>query len=87
MFKDLKTWKIWASFLQQFGVSKYVAIILDTVGPLNIVGAQIMHIGYPLFKIMIPESHLSAMIELMEDQNKIDRFTEMLREEIIIEQP
>jgi len=87
MFKDLKTWKIWASFLQHWGISKYVAIILDTVKPLNIIGAQIMHIGYPLLKSVIPEVHLRSMVELLEDQNKLSCFTEILREDKLIEQP
>jgi len=87
MFEDLKTWKIWASFLQHWGVSKYVAIILETVGPMNIIGAQVMYVSYPLFKAIIPEVHLMAMTKLLEDQYKRNSFIELLREDTVVEQP
>ena len=41
-------WRVWANQLHMWGVNDLVATLLEALGPLTILGAQLVYIGQPL---------------------------------------
>jgi len=78
--KDQQIWRIWANFLQQWGVESWVASILEAFGPLAIMGAQAIYISQPLLSHVLPEDHLEALARMFEDTQQAQAFVEFLRE-------
>ena len=77
---DQDIWRVWASYLQRWGVEEWVASILETTGPLTIIGAQVVYIGKPLLGHALPEGHLSALARVLEDPSSTQDFVHYLRE-------
>ena len=73
-------WKVWASYLQQWGLDETIASSLEALGPLTILGAQMIYIGQPLFSFALPKTHLKAMSNMLEDSTRTRDFVQYLRE-------
>jgi hypothetical protein len=80
MQADRHIWRIWASKLHRWGLSDWVATILEAAGPLTILGAQLIYMGEPLIKSPDSSSHLSALANLLEDGGQRSAFAAYLRE-------
>ena len=80
MNADQHIWQVWASYLQRWGVRDWAAHVLEAVGPLAILGAQVVYIGQPLLYQSVPEGHLDALARLLEDSNNTRAFVDFLRE-------
>ena len=80
MSADQDIWQVWASSLQQWGITEWVASLLEAAGPLTILGAQIFYLGQPLFSRTLSETHLEAMARLLEDSTQTREFINFLRE-------
>ena len=57
-----------------------VAAFLEAIGPLNLLGAQIIYVGQPLLDLVLPESHLNALADLLENPEETRAFTKFLRQ-------
>jgi hypothetical protein len=80
MDQDQHIWRVWAGFLQHWGVEKWVAATLETLGPLSILGAQAVHLSQPLLSKTVPDDHLDALARLLEDPIQTRAFVTYLRE-------
>ncbi len=80
MNQDRRIWRVWASFLQQWGVEEWVAATLEALGPLSILGAQAVLISQPLLSRIVPNDHLDALAELLEEPVQTHAFVTYLRE-------
>ena len=80
MGSDQHIWRVWASFLQRWGIEDWVASFLEAAGPITILGAQVVYLSQPLLNHTIPEEHLSAMARVLEDSTHTRAFVEFLRE-------
>ena len=80
MDQDRHIWRVWAGFLQQWGVEKWAIATLEALGPLSILGAQAVHLSQPLLSRTVPENHLDALARLLEDPVQTRAFVTYLRE-------
>lgn len=80
MNADQHIWRVWAKFLQRWGLIGCAASILEAAGPLAVLGAQLVYIGQPLLNHTVPNGHLDALARLLEDGTRTQAFVDYLRE-------
>lgn len=80
MVQDQHIWQIWADKLHQWGVQDLVAVLLEATGPLNLLGAQVVYLGQPLLNSVLPEVHLEALADMLENPKDTQAFTDLLRQ-------
>ncbi len=74
-------WAGWARFLQLRGLGNLAAFFLDAGGPFKILAAQLIYMGQPFMRSSLPEGHLQALADILEDQELAKEFAAVLREE------
>lgn len=77
---DPQIWQIWAKNLHRWGVGDWVASFLEASGPLTLVGAQALYLSQPLLGLFLPEVHLKALANLLEEPTQSESFAALLRE-------
>ena len=82
MLENRKYWDIWAQYLQQRGLDTAVALLLDGIGPLSMLGAQGIHFGTPFLRRILPNEQLEALANILDDEEETHSFATFLREEI-----
>ncbi len=80
MHSDRHIWQAWASRLQQWGVTSFVAAFLDVSGPLNIITAQMVYMSQPFLQWFFPRSQLEVLARLLEEPETARLFAAYLRE-------
>lgn len=80
MDHDRHIWRYWARNLQQWGVSDVVAAILDALGPLTVLGAQLIYLSQPLLSRLLPDEQLEGLARVLEDSSMTKAFVRFLRE-------
>jgi hypothetical protein len=80
MDDDQHIWQSWANFLQRWGMEGWAASVLETAGPLSILGAQVVYLITPLFKHALPGRQLDALARMLEDSGHVQVFVNYLRE-------
>lgn len=70
----------WARKICSWGLGDFVATLLDSLGPLCLVGAQLLYFSQPIASIFLSDHSLSALIEMFEDQKQSQVFISCLRE-------
>jgi hypothetical protein len=80
MDRDRHIWRYWARNLQRWGVTKWVAALLEALGPLTIIGAQFIYISQPLLSGSRPGEQLDGLARLLEDSSTTRAFIDYLRE-------
>ena len=73
-------WHTWAETLNRWGLRDFVATFLDALGPLNVFGAQFVYVGQPFLNPFLPEGHLQALAELLENPQETQAFITVLRQ-------
>ena len=73
-------WLRWAQFLQHWGLSEFVAALLEAMGPLNIIFAQFVFIGQPFLGKAGSPNQWEALANLLENQEESRTFAAFLRE-------
>lgn len=81
MLKNHHIWRIWSGFLHRWGLKEAAAALLESLGPLTILGAQALYIGQPLLSTVFPSGHLDAMAAVLEEPEETYRFVDFLRED------
>lgn len=74
-------WQVWANQLHRWGLADWVAALLQAAGPLNLIGAQFVYLGQPFLKLALPEDHIIAVANLLEDDIQVQSFAALLKEE------
>jgi len=69
---------MWVDVLHRWGLGNVVTSILESTGPLHILGAQVVYMGEPLFTHLVPGEHLEALASVLEDPEKMQAFTTLL---------
>jgi len=70
----------WSRKICAWGLGDIVATLLDSLGPLSLVGAQFLYFSQPVASIFLTERSFSALINLFEDQKQSQVFISYLRE-------
>lgn len=78
---DHTIWAAWASRLQDWGLGSFAAAMLESAGPLKLLGAQLVYIGQPTLNGLLPNEQLSALANLLENDVYSSSFVKILREE------
>lgn len=71
-------WQTWANTLQRWGLQEITAIFLDAVRPLNLLGAQVVYLGQPIFRQLVANDHLEALAKILEDPTQTQAFISLL---------
>jgi len=61
-------------------MQELVSVLLESAGPLTLIGAQIVYIGQPLLSSTVSDEHLNALVRLLEDTQEARAFVHYLRE-------
>ncbi len=80
MTEGRQFWQTWVDFLSRWGLKDAAAVILETAGPLNIVGAQVVYLTQPLFTPGLGRSASDALAHILEDTAERQAFVHLLRE-------
>lgn len=75
-----QTWRVWARELHRLKLETWAAAFLDAAGALTILGAQAIYMSQPLLNRALPESHLTALADLLEEPEQARSFARYLRE-------
>jgi len=78
---DRSFWLGWAHFLQRWGLDEFVALLLESLGPLKIFFAQLVYVGQPLLGRASSNNSWQAVAHLLEDQDESMTFAAFLRQE------
>ena len=62
-------------------VNDWMASFLEAVGPLSVLGANMVYLCQPLLHNIFPDEHLVALAQLLEDPVQTEAFANILREE------
>jgi len=76
------SWPIWAEFLRQRGLENLAAWLLESAGPLTLLGAQVFYLTSPLLRPAMANGQLEALAGLLEDQREALAFAAFLRKEM-----
>jgi hypothetical protein len=79
--KTRSAWSGWAEFLHRHGLENLVAWLLESAGPLAVLGAQALYFGGPLLRPALTDAQQDALAGLLEDREETLAFTALLREE------
>ena len=74
-------WRVWANALHRWGIQNLVASFLEAAGPFSLIGAQVIYVGQPILRGILPARHLSAMTNMLEDDSQREEFVMLLLEE------
>ena len=67
-------------FLRERKLDSIAAWLLDTLGPLNVVLAQLIHAGSPLLRPSLPAAQVETITRILEDSSELHSFQVLLRE-------
>lgn len=57
-----------------------VAYLLEAAGPLTVIAAQLIYIGQPILRGLVPEKHLVVLSALLEDDVQRAAFVNYIRD-------
>ena len=75
------SWRDLNALLERWGVKGLTASLLEALGPLTILGAQVAYIGQPFLSSLIHPDRLQEIIRLLEEPDQTRAFVAYLQEE------
>ena len=70
----------WSEKIRQMGLQRLAASLLEASGPLNLATAQLVYIGQPLLRGLLPEDQLTALAQMLEEPAETAAFVDSLQE-------
>ena len=80
MKQNSQIWQIWAENLKRWGVKDLTVTILEALGPLSLLGAQLVYVGQPFLDPFFSEGYLDVLANLLEDPQETQAFIAVLRQ-------
>jgi len=74
------SWSTWASFIRQHRLEGLVTWLLESAGPLNVIGAQALIFGAPLLQPALNPVQIESITRLLEDPSEGRDFISFLKE-------
>ena len=81
MDQEKQIWRELALKLHQWGMQGWVAALIDAAGPLTLLGAQMIYVGQPLLRQVMPDRQIRVLAGLLEEPESARAFAAYLREE------
>ena len=78
------SWSSWAGFLRRHGLENLAIFLLESAGPLSVLGAQALYLGSPFLRPALSDSQQEALASLLEDPAEARAFANFLRKETIL---
>jgi hypothetical protein len=73
------SWSKWANFLRIHQLDGLVAWAMEAAGPMTLLGAQVLYLGDPLIRPVIPGLQLDELVNLLEETSETQAFVAFLR--------
>ncbi len=73
-------WLKWRTSLRRVGAERYIAILLEALGPLNLVGAQFLYFSQPFVPGRERKAEWQLLARLLEDGEARNLFAQFLQE-------
>lgn len=80
MNADRQVWRVWAEILHRWGVQDITASLLEGLGPLTVLGAQILYFVQPLLAQTAPQEQMQELAGMLENTQETQAFILFLRE-------
>ena len=80
MKKKPQIWQTWAETLNRWGAKDLTATVLEALGPLSLLGAQLVYLAQPFLAPLFSEGHLDILADLLEDPQEMQAFIIVLRQ-------
>ena len=80
MKKNSQIWQDWAEILDRWEVKDLTATFLEALGPINMLGAQLVYMGQPFLTPFFSEGYLDVLAELLADPQETQAFIAVLRQ-------
>lgn len=80
MKQNSQIWQIWAENLKRWGIKDLTVTILEALGPLSLLGAQIVYVGQPFLDQFFPKGYLDVLANMFEDPQETQAFIAFLRQ-------
>ena len=80
MKQNSQIWQIWADNLKRWGIKDLTVTILEALGPLSLLGAQLVYVGQPFIDPFFQKGHLDALAYLFENPQEKQKFIDFLRQ-------
>ncbi|MBS3752475.1 MAG: hypothetical protein KGY46_03685 [Anaerolineales bacterium] len=74
-----ENWDKLSGNLHKWGLHHVTAALIEALGPLGMVGAQIMYLSEPILSTFIPAQTASDLASILEDPDKTQGFVQALR--------
>jgi len=74
-------WRQWASRLHGWGMQNLAAVLLESLGPLTVLGAQLVYFGQPFVQPFIRGERVTMLAQMLEEPAQTHQFVSILREE------
>lgn len=74
------SWLSWAGFIRQHRLEGLVTWLLESAGPLNVIGAQALIFGAPLLRPAMSPVQIESITRLLEDPSEGRNFLSFLKE-------
>ncbi len=72
-------WGNWIDTLHKWRLRRITAAFIEALGPLSIVGAQVLYLGQPILSTFISSRTASDLASILEDPEKSQLFVQSLR--------
>jgi len=69
----------WIESLYKLGLQNLTATFLEALGPMNLLGAQLVYISQPVLSPFIPKDQSQDLAKILEDPSETTLFIEALR--------
>ena len=73
------SWPNWIKFLNHHGLEGAAVWFLESLGPLSVIGAQLLYIGKPLLQAVMGEN-ATPLAQLLEDADERHAFINHIQE-------
>jgi hypothetical protein len=74
-----ENWDKLSSNLHKWGLDDVTAALIEALGPLSMVGAQVMYLSEPILSTFIPAQTASDLASILEDPEETRGFIQALR--------
>jgi hypothetical protein len=83
LFMDVnqQIWRNWSDRLQRWGLSEVAASLLESFGPLTLLGSQVLHMCQPFLQGGAQDAGWKALTQMLEDSEETQAFVTFLRED------
>jgi hypothetical protein len=78
--QNSQIWQIWADSLNRWGIKDLTITLLEALGPLSLLGAQLVYVGQPFIDSFIPKGYLDALANMFENPQEKREFIAFLRQ-------